>query len=145
MNKVANKNELISLLALTGGVGVEVKTENSKEYYVHETVEGIDMAYEQFNKGEKLSFLSPLFARQTLFAKYLEEYKILTKEADEADKKYFFAPFSEEAEENFQKAYRRQKNLFTMLCRKLIAWTGCDYDEAKKQIVTDSVAYGDFK
>ena len=134
-------------LCLNDGVGVEVTDEHGTFYYFYENFkndDGISRAYRHFNHGEKLAFYSPTWAKQTQFKEYMELYKKMVALADEAEKAYEQAPESKEAEQLFDETYKRQFDYMMFLCNKLIEWTGCNFDSAKKQIITNQISWLSF-
>lgn len=141
------KNEMKTKLCLNDGVGVEVTDKNGTFYYFYENFkddDGISRAYRHFNHGEKLVFYSPTWAKQTQFKEYMELYKKMVVLADEAEKAYEQAPENKEAEQLFDETYKRQFDYMMFLCNKLIEWTGCNFDSAKKQINTNQISWLSF-
>lgn len=139
-----NKDEMMKKTALYDGVGLEVTDPNGTSYYFYENFEGddgISRAYRHFNKGEKLVFYSQTWARQTYFKQYMETYKKLVEESNNAEKDFFANPYSINAENTFKEAYFKQIEYLFVMCRRLIDWTKCDFESAKKQIITDTVLY----
>lgn len=141
------KNEMRTKLCLNDGVGVEVKDASGTFFYFYENFknsDGISRAYRHFNHGEKLTFYSASWAKQEQFKEYLELYNKIVSLADEAEKAYEQDPENEEAEKLFDETYKRQFDYMMFLCQKLIKWTGCNFDSAKKQINTNSISWSAF-
>ena len=142
------KKEMQTKLCLHNGVGVEVTDQNGTFYYFYENFEGddgISRAYRHFNHGEKLCFYSTIWAKQTQFKEYMELYKKMVDLANEAEKAYAEAPESTEAEKSFDEAYKREFDYMMFLCKKLIEWTDCNFHEAKKQVIVNSIRWSSFK
>lgn len=142
-----NKNEMRTKLCLNDGVGVEVTDVNGTFYYFYENFtndDGISRAYKHFNHGEKLTFYSTTWAKQEQFKEYLELYSKMVSLADEAEKAYEQEPENKEAEKLFDETYKRQFNYMMFLCQRLIEWTGCNFNSAKKQINTNKISWSAF-
>lgn len=138
------KKEMRTKLCLNDGVGVEVTDASGTFFYFYENFEnsdGISRAYRHFNHGEKLTFYSASWAKQEQFKEYLELYNKIVSLADEAEKAYEQDPENEEAEKLFDETYKRQFDYMMFLCQKLIKWTGCNFDSAKKQINTNNISW----
>lgn len=141
------KNEMKTKLCLNDGVGVEVTDENGTFYYFYENFkddDGISRAYKHFNNDESLIFYSSTWAKQTQFKEYLELYKKMVELADEAEKAYEQAPESRESEKLFDETYKRQFDYMMFICNKLVEWTGCDFNSAKKQVSTNQINWLSF-
>lgn len=134
-------------LCLNDGVGVEVKNENGTFYYFYENFkndDGMDRAYRHFNNGEKLTFYSSTWAKQTQFKEYMELYKNMVQIADTAEKEMLNDYTNAEKEAAFDAAYKREFDYLMFLCEKLIEWTKCDFHDAKKQIITQQIKWLSF-
>ena len=141
------KNEMRTKLTLHKGVGVEVAGTHGPIYYFYEDFDGddgISRAYKHFNHGESLTFYTGTWAKQSQFKEYMNLYNRMVYIADIANKEFDQNPESERAEKRFNEAYNRQVNYLAFLCKQLINWTGCTFDSAKQQIITNQVRYSAF-
>lgn len=141
------KNEMRTKLCLHDGVGVEVTDSMSTVYYFYENFandDGISRAYKHFNHGEKLTFYSSTWAKQSQFKDYMILYNRMVEIANIADRELQEHPQSERSEKRFIAAHERQLNYLGFLCKRLSEWTKCSFDEAKKQIITNQIHYSNF-
>ena len=141
------KDEMRTKLCLHDGVGVEVTDSMSTVYYFYQNFandDGISRAYKHFNHGEKLTFYSSTWAKQSQFKDYMILYNRMVEIANIADRELQEHPQSEKAEKRFTVAHERQLKYLGFLCKKLIEWTKCSFDEAKKQIITNQIHYSNF-
>lgn len=141
------KDEMRTKLCLHDGVGVEVTDSMSTVYHFYENFandDGTSRAYKHFNHGEKLTFYSSTWAKQPQFKDYMNLYNRMLEIANIADKELQEHPQSERAQQRFKTTYERQINYLGFLCKTLIEWTKCSFDEAKKQIITNQIHYSKF-
>lgn len=137
------KNEMRTKLILNDGIGVEAINENGEShFYFYENFEDdtISRIYRHF-PNEQLVFYSQTWAKQLQFKEYMQLYGEMVEFANQAEKEYEADPLSKEKEQSFNEAYKREFNYMMFLASKLIEWTNCSFDEAKKQVITGQVHY----
>ena len=141
------KKEMRPKILLNKGVGVEVTDANGTFFYFYEDFENdsaISRIYRHFNRGEKITFYSSTWAKQSQFKEYMELYSSMCKLADIAELEYAKEPENTEKEKAFDKAYKREFDYMMFLIKTLTEWTNCSFGDAKKQIITGQVHYSRF-
>ena len=117
------QNEMRTKLLLNDGIGVEVKYNENTFYYFYENFEGDDgitRAYKHFNHGEKLTFYSAHWAKQSQFKEYMNLFNTMEPNTE------------------------RYTKYVTFLVKQLTEWSTLDAQTAEKQIVTNQISYLSF-